>query len=120
MRQLVLLQFFEMIADELRSQPVRLTPRLELRQEALTHVASSTTNRIELHYNRARPLDQLFSPATLGRDLFVGGVQASVRIEIAYHGLSGIAQVAFRAIHVKLPLEVLSQRRRPRQELFES
>src|SRR5712664_4533341 len=120
MRQLVLLQFLEMIADELSSQPVRLTPRLELRQEALAHIASSTTNRLEPHHNPARPLNQFFMPAALRRDLFVGGVQASVRIEIAYHGLSGIAQVAFRAIHVKLPLEVLSQRRRPRQELFES
>src|SRR5882762_196845 len=120
MRQLVLLQFLEMIANELSSQPVRLTPRLELRQKALAHVTRSATNRLEPHHNRARPLNQFFSPATLRRDLFVGGVQPPVRIEIAYHGLSGVAQFAFSAIHVKLPFEVLSQRRGPSQELFES
>src|SRR5258708_32748726 len=120
MWQLVLLQFLEMVADELSSQPIRLTPRLELRQKALAHIARSATNRLELHHNRSRLLNQFFSPAALRRDLFVGGVQPSVRIEIAYHGLSGVAQITFRAIHVKLPFKVLSQRRRPRQELFES
>src|SRR5438093_210165 len=109
MRQLVLLQFLEMIADQLSRQTLRLATRLELRQKALAHVTRSTTDRLEPHHNRTRPLNQFFSPATLRRDLFVGGIQASIRIEISYHGLSGVAQVAFSTIHMELPFEVLCQ-----------
>ena len=120
MGQLVLLQLFQMISNQLCRQPVGLTACFQLRQEALAHVARAATNRLEPHHNRAGSLNQVFRPATLRRDLFVGGVEPSVRIEITNDGLGGIAQIAFRAIHVELPFEVFSQRRRPGQELFKS
>ena len=115
----MLLQLRQMIANQSRGQAIAFPSGCNLSQEAFTHVASATSNRIQTHHRCARFLDQLFRPSAQRRNFLVGRVQASFGVEIADDAFGNFAKRAFDRIHVKLPLEMVSQRWRPGQELFE-
>ena len=100
MRQLVLLQFGQMIANQLGRQPISFAAHFELHQQTFAHVARATAHRLEPHDNRARSFDDFFRPTTLHRDLFVGRVQAAVRIEISDDDFGRVVDLTLGGIHV--------------------
>ena len=77
-RQLVLLQFCEVVANQLGRQPISFAAHFQLRQQTLAHIARATANRIQPHHELTRALNYLFRPTALRRDLFVGRIQPAI------------------------------------------
>src|SRR5215204_3186487 len=126
-RQLVLLKFRErMLADQARGQTLLraarahvVAERIELDEQAFTRVARATADGVEVEDNLPRLLDTLDRATGEFRHLFVGRVQAAVAVEIADDALADRDEVCGGLRHVELPLQVLRERGRARQELLE-
>src|SRR5437870_11536397 len=109
-----------MIANQLGREAVSFGTCFKLSQQALAHVAGATTDGLEFHHNLSRALDDFFGPSTLRSNLLVGGVQATLFIQVADDDFRRVAHITFSAIHVKLPFQMFGKRRAPCQKLFES
>ena len=62
MRQLVLLQLRQMIANQLGRQPFSFAAHFELHQQTFTHVTRAAADRLEPHDRLAGLLDYFFRP----------------------------------------------------------
>ena len=109
MGKLVLLQFLQMISDQLVRQSLRLAARFQLNQQAFAHVSGPAANRLQFHHYLPRFFDSFFGPAALQGNLFVGRVQPSLFIQVSDHGLCRSADFSLAAIHVELPFEMIGQ-----------
>ena len=74
MRKLVLLQFFEVVSDQLVCQTLGFAARFQLNQQAFAHVSGPAANRLQSHHDLPRLFHSLLGPAALRGDLFVGRV----------------------------------------------
>ena len=92
MRQLVLLQFGEMLADQFRRESIAFAEHFELHQQTFLHIARATTDRIETHDGLARFFDHFFGNFFHRGHLFVGRVETAVGVEIADDADRGIVQ----------------------------
>src|ERR1043166_5856516 len=92
---------------------------LELNEQTLPDVARAATDRVQAHDRLPRFFDFFFSPAAHRGNFLIGRIQSAVRVEIANDDYRSIADFLFDRTHMKLPLEVIGERRRPRQKLFE-
>src|SRR2546427_2799122 len=119
MWQVVLLQLFKMIANQLNRQPLSFAASGELRQQTFAHVAGATTDGLKGHDNRPCLFHNLVRPAPGCCNLFIGGVQAPVLIKVSDYAFSRLANFALGVIHVELPLQMLGERRWLSEKLFE-
>src|SRR5215207_9910622 len=126
-RQLVLLQLRErVVADEPGGQtPVGAAVAgvpahdFQLHQQTLARVARAAADGVELEDELARLRDALGAATGERSHLLVGRVEAAVAVEVADDALADGDEVFGRLRHVELPLQVLGERGRARQELLE-